>query len=158
RPLAAAVPALAQTPLSRAVEDALTTGQALTVAPLTLSSPSSRVRILEVRLLPVSDGVTMLWQDISERAHADYALKRSEERLALAAEGANDGLWEIDLRTQAFYISGRWKPMLGLPPSGGLGNPQEWLQRVPPRHLTSLRAVLDGHVGGEARLLDRAQR
>src|SRR5262249_57473939 len=58
RPLAGAVPALAQTPLSRAVEDALATGQALTVAPLTLSSPSSRVRILEVSLLPVSDGVT----------------------------------------------------------------------------------------------------
>ncbi|HJZ78661.1 MAG TPA: EAL domain-containing protein [Vicinamibacterales bacterium] len=149
RPLAGAVPALAQTPLSRAVEDALTTGQALTVAPLTLSSPSSRVRILEVRLLPVSDGVTMLWQDISERAHADYALKRSEERLALAAEGANDGLWEIDLRTQAFYISGRWKAMLGLPPSGGIGNPQEWLERVHPDDVASLRDALDAHFAGK---------
>src|SRR5262249_18546495 len=105
RPLAGAVPALAQTLLPRAIEDAWTTGRLLTVTPLTLSSPASRARILEVTLLPVSDGVTLLWQDISERAHAEYALKRSEERLALAAEGANDGLWELDLRTHAFYVS-----------------------------------------------------
>ena len=51
------------------------------------------------QILPVAGGVTLLWHDVTERTRAEQALKRSEERLALAAEGANDGLWEWDLRT-----------------------------------------------------------
>ena len=158
RPIAGAVPALAQTPLPRAVEDALTTGQPLTVAPLTLSAPSSRSHILEVRVLPVSDGVTLLWQDISERAPADYALKRSEERLTLAAEGANDGLWELDLRTQAFYVSGRWKAMLGLAPIAGIGNLQEWLERVHPDDTATLKEAVDAHFAGRSDYFEHEHR
>ena len=88
--------------------------------------------MLQVRILPVPGGVTLLWHDVTERARAEQALKRSEERLALAAEGANDGLWEWDLRTQEFYFSGRWREMLGLPPTAGIGRPNEWIDRVHP--------------------------
>ena len=57
------------------------------------------------KVLPVADGVTLLWHDVTERTRAEHELKRSEERLALAAEGANDGLWQWDLRTQEFFTS-----------------------------------------------------
>src|SRR5262249_23151258 len=158
RAIAAAVPALTQTPLPRAVEEALSTGQSRTVAPLTLSAPSSRSRILEVRVLPVSDGVTLLWQDISERAPADYALKRSEERLILAAEGANDGLWELDLRTYAFYVSGRWKAMLGLTPAAGVRSPQERPQRAPPAHPPRVKDARDAHIAAKTDHCEREHR
>ena len=148
RPVAGAVPALAQTPLAHAIEEVLASGTAQTLSPLTLASPSARARMLEVRILPVADGATLLWTDISERAHADHALKRSEERLTLAAEGANDGLWEWDLRTQAFYVSGRWKAMLGLPPTAGLGRSEEWLERVHPDDAAALKEALDAHLAG----------
>src|SRR6185436_3935700 len=109
---------------------------------------SSGPRIFAVKILPVAGGVTLLWHDITERTHAEQALKRSEERLTLAAEGANDGLWEWDLRTQAFYVSGRWKAMIGLPATASIGRPEEWLDRVHADDVIPLKASLDAHLAG----------
>src|SRR5689334_2415050 len=95
RTVASAVPALAQTPLPRAIDEARTNRRAQSLAPLALSSPT-RTRVLDVTILPAADGAMVLWLDITERAQAEQLLKRAEERLTLAAEGAHDGLWEWD--------------------------------------------------------------
>ena len=90
------IPALAKTTVLRAIQDAEATGTAR-MFPAVAVEP----RVLEIRIVPVSGGITLLLQDVTQRAQSEQAIKRSEERLSLAADGANDGLWEWDRRTQA---------------------------------------------------------
>jgi diguanylate cyclase (GGDEF)-like protein/PAS domain S-box-containing protein len=148
RSLARAMPVLAKTDLPRAITDALTNRSPQTLAHLGLPSAAG-ARILQVRILPVVGGVTLLWQDVTERTQAEHALKRSEERFALAAEGANDGLWALDLRSKEFYISGRWRAMLGLPPPAGIGHPEEWMNRVHADDIAPLKEALEAHLTGK---------
>ena len=148
RSLLAAVPALGKTELPRAISEALTNRSPRTLAHLGLP-PEAGARILQVRILPVVGGVTLLWQDVTERTRAEHALKRSEERLALAAEGANDGLWEWDLRSQEFYFSGRWKAMMGLSAPAGIGRAEEWMDRVHADDIVALKEALEAHLSGK---------
>ena len=47
--------------------------------------------------------------------HAFARLAESEQRHALAMQGANDGLWDWDVRADKLYFSPRWKAMIGYP-------------------------------------------
>jgi diguanylate cyclase (GGDEF)-like protein/PAS domain S-box-containing protein len=156
RSLVTAVPALAATEFPRAIDDVIRKRQAQT---LTFGiSPGARGRVLEVRMLPGSSGVTVLWCDITERMRAERDVRRNEERLALAAEGANDGLWEWDLRTKDFYCSARWRSMMGLPATAATGRIEDWIERVHPDDVGKLREALDAHLAGETELFQHQHR
>ena len=59
-------------------------------------------------------------------------LQKSEERFSLAVRGANDGLWDWDLRTDIVYFSPHWKSMLGYEDDEIPHHFNEWLKRVHP--------------------------
>src|SRR5579862_9138194 len=65
-------------------------------------------------------------------------LRESEERYALAAQGANDGLWDWNLVSNEVYWSSRWKAMLGYADAEIGVTADEWLARV---HESDLAAV-----------------
>jgi diguanylate cyclase (GGDEF)-like protein/PAS domain S-box-containing protein len=83
-----------------------------------------------------------------ERNRAEMALRDSEERYALALDGAKDGLWDWDLRQDRIYFSSRWKSMLGFQ-NGDIGAaPSEWLERVHPDDLPLVKLALSAHLAG----------
>lgn len=79
------------------------------------------------------------------RQRAQDALQESEERYALAARGANDGLWDWDLQTDTIYFSSRWKSMLGYE-DAEIGNTAgEWFERIHPDDIERVRREITSH-------------
>ena len=86
--------------------------------------------------------------DITERKRHDAALRRSEERFALAVAGAQDVIWDWDLKTGELYASPRWSVMLGLPEGAASSQLTEWLSRVHPDDFARVDANLRDHLDG----------
>ena len=147
RSLVGAVPDLGKTNLTYAINDALTNRKPRTLTHLALPAAAG-ARILQVKIVPVAGGVTLLWHDVTERTRLEEALRRNADRLTLAAEGANDGLWEWDLRSREFYFSGRWGSMIGLP-APGIGRPEEWTDRVHADDIVPLTQAIEAHLSGK---------
>lgn len=87
--------------------------------------------------------------EVTDRKLADEALRRSEERYALAARGANDGLWDWDLVSDTLFLSPRWKEMLGYGEDEIGASPDEWSMRVHVADRERLKAELQAHLAGE---------
>ncbi len=92
---------------------------------------------------------TAIIRDISERKETQEALRRSEERYALAAWASNDGLWDWDVGTEEVYYSPRWKSMLGFDDSDIVGRPSEWIHRLHTDDRLHFEKTLRAHLEGD---------
>jgi PAS domain S-box-containing protein len=86
--------------------------------------------------------------DITDRRTVELKLRESEERYALAVRGANDGLWDWDLRTDRLYFSARWKAMLGCADDEIGHAPDDWFDRVHPDDLARVKDAIAAHLAG----------
>jgi diguanylate cyclase (GGDEF)-like protein/PAS domain S-box-containing protein len=105
-------------------------------APLTASKDGARV-IVDAR-------------DVTERRRREEALRRSEERYALATRGADDGIWDWDLAADRIDYSPRWKAMVGADEDQVGDRPAEWFDRVHPEDVDALKADIAAHLQGES--------
>jgi diguanylate cyclase (GGDEF)-like protein/PAS domain S-box-containing protein len=86
------------------------------------------------------------------------ALRESEQRYALSARGANDGLWVWDLRGDEVYYSARWKAMLGYDEEEIGTTPDEWFGRVHPDDLALLATEIEVHRQGMSESISNEHR
>lgn len=106
-------------------------------------------RIVEVEVNPLADGgFVVTYGDVTDKRAGEQALRESEERYALAAAGANDGLWDWDLRTDRIYLSPRWKAMLGYPEAEIGDGTDEWFGRIHSDDTERVTAQIDAHLRG----------
>ena len=70
--------------------------------------------------------------DISELKAIEKALRKSEERFHLAMLGANDGLWDWNLKTDEVFYSPQWLAILGFGPGQLTENVSAWSSLLHP--------------------------
>lgn len=68
-------------------------------------------------LMSMNDDLVAMNEDLREYIDTIEVQKKeiqiSEQRYALAVEGANDGIWDWDMKTGIYFLPLKWKNMLG---------------------------------------------
>ncbi len=85
-------------------------------------------------------------------------IKKSEERYALAASAANDGLWDWDISSGVIYYSDRWKEMLGYKDQEIGQDLDGWINLVHEDDIGTLREKLDLCLSGSAASIEYEHR
>jgi two-component system sensor histidine kinase UhpB len=107
-----------------------------------------------VQLLPIRDGSgTIIYGlgvavDVTERKHAEQALRDSQERLQLVARATNDAVWDWDVVTDDLWWGEGFLKMFGYAPEEIEPSVESWYGRLHPddreRVMTGIRAAIDG--------------
>ncbi|MFN4116749.1 MAG: EAL domain-containing protein, partial [Inhella sp.] len=83
---------------------------------------------------------------------AVQALRISEERYALAARGASDGLWDWDRGSGALHLSDRWWALMGLAPRVAVGI-EAFTLALEPAGRAAFETALQEHLDGRSQQL-----
>lgn len=78
-----------------------------------------------------------------ELRQKELSLRLSQERLALALKGSNDGWWDLDLAKRSFYASPRIREMTGRGNDAPDSGPSDWLDLVDPKYHAALMDQVD---------------
>jgi PAS domain S-box-containing protein len=120
---------------------------------LPLSAPPDPLKSIDQSVRGLSEALAATRSQIAEEAarreRAEDALQQSEERYALAVRGADDGMWEWNLRNGQTHFSPRWKSMLGYADDELGERIEEWFDRIHPEDRDRVIAELDAHRSGK---------
>ncbi|MBD2501554.1 GAF domain-containing protein [Anabaena azotica] len=99
-----------------------------------------------VHIYPSKDGLSVYFQDITERRRTAAALRESEERWLLALNGNNDGIWDWNVKTNEVFFSSRWIQMLGYEDQEITNHFDEWSKRVHPDDIDWVMQAVEDHL------------
>jgi len=80
--------------------------------------------------------------DVTELVNKDRALQESEERMRVATEAVNLGIWEWDLSKDEIWATNARRALLGLPASGTIAL-EDFISRLHPDDRDRLRRTMD---------------
>lgn len=84
-----------------------------------------------------------------ERLVAEQERRRSEERLQLAVDGTNLGLWDCQPQQHTAVHNQRYWQMLGYEMGNPFDTPERWRELVHPEDQPIMTAQLERHIAGE---------
>lgn len=90
------------------------------------------------------------WEDELMRRSAERALRASEARYALAARGANDGLWDWNLVSGEVFYSERWRQLMGVEPDAPIHTMDDWTGQLDQIERQRFQSELDAHLEGRS--------
>ncbi len=130
-----------------------------------LQNKQGAVVICETILVPLRDektdaiiGSISVYHDISDRARAQQELRISQERLKLALDSTEDGLWDWNITTGECYFSPRWIEMLGYQSGDFPEDISAWAPLVHPEDQEKVNQELETHLDGKTPIYELEHR
>ena len=103
---------------------------------------------VEHRTAELSHANDRILKEFDERARAEDALRKSDERFQLVARATNDAVWDWDIETDALWWNEGFKTLFSYRDEDIEPGVESWLNRLHPedseRVLASVQAILNG--------------
>ena len=124
-----------------------------------LRLPGERIRWVQWRAHAIFSGrstlseIQAVGRDITIAKQVEESLRESNERYYLAAEGANDGVWDWDLRSGRLFLSSRFKETLGYAADEIGDRLDDWFGLVNGEDLPAVKQAFSDHLAGHTPIL-----
>jgi len=100
----------------------------------------------------------LLAREITERKKSEEALRESNERLELAMQGANLGIWDSDIPGKVTNRDRRWAAMLGYSLEEVQSNPRIFEELVHPDDRKRVMDLVEAHLDGRTEIFETEHR
>lgn len=87
-------------------------------------------------------------QDVTDRVEAERRIRETEQRFAIAVEGAGDGVWDWGIPSGRLEMSGHYEAMLGYARGELEPSIAQWRGSVHPEDLPRVAEVLEDYLAG----------
>jgi PAS domain S-box-containing protein len=99
-------------------------------------------------------GTLTLVSDVTTLKTREGELRDAQERHALVSLASNEGLWDMDMRTNRFYISPRLLSIIGAQSDPAGFRREDWIAAIHPDDLNSYHLGWQEHMDGDSRIFD----
>ncbi|MTI23283.1 PAS domain S-box protein [Fulvivirga sp. RKSG066] len=96
--------------------------------------------------------------DITDKKQVEAQYKITEERLQLALQGAEIGIWEWDTKKRKTIFNQAWSKNFGYNPSELEKKFEDWAKRIHPEDLSGVYRKFNQHLAGETEFFEAEYR